>query len=362
MSAPARITFFVDPAWKKDGMSHIPLLFPFWGNSVTQNSPFHYALFEKYSFDTACYGITSDPTKADMVLMPYSHNIALAKYPELMEECAKRAQEMGKLLLIDGVGDIEHPIAIPHAVILRYGGYRFKKDSRELHIPPYADDLLERYCGGELAVRLKTPKPVVGFAGWTQIKSTQLFKTLIKELPVRLWSLVDSRYGAYKKGIFFRRRAIAALRSSGLVAANIIERNSYSAHIKTAADATDTLRKEFVENILASDYCLDVRGDANNSTRLFEILSLGRIPVIVDTERNLPFAEQVDYRAFSLLVDFRDIGALPERIAALHQRLSPEQFAQMQTKAREAYLYHFRIDALMPHLVADLSRRIHLHD
>ena len=361
MSAPASITFFVDPAWRREGLSHIPLLFPFWGNSVTSNSPFHYALFEKYSFDTFCYRITDDPTKADMVLMPYSHSTALAKYPGLIEECAKRAQELGKLLLIDGVGDIERPIPIPHAVILRYGGYRTAVDSRELHIPPYADDLLERYCGGILQVRDKAVVPVVGFAGWTQMGPIQLIKAIIKELPVRLRGLADRRYGAHIKGIFLRRRALAALRRSE-VKANIIERRSYSAHAKTASGAPHELQREFVDTILASDYCLDVRGDANNSTRLFEILSLGRIPVIVDTERNLPFGGEVDYKSFALLVDFRDIDQLSERIIQFNQSLSPERFAQMQHTARQAYEQYFRIDAVMPHIIAKLKERITLYE
>ena len=358
MSVPASITFFVDPVWRHEGLAHIPLLFPFWGNSVTSNSPFHQALFEKYSFDTSYYSITDDPAKADMVLMPYSHNTALTKYPELIAECAKRAQELGKLLLIDGVGDIEQSIDIPHAVILRYGGYRTALDSRELHIPPYADDLLQRYCGGVLQVRDKAAVPVVGFAGWTQMGPIQLIKALIKELPMRLRSQFDWRYGAHIKGIFLRRRALAALRRSTQIVTHIIERGSYSAHTKTASGAPHELQREFVDNILASDYCLDVRGDANNSTRLFEILSLGRIPVIVDTERNLPFGGEVDYQAFSLRVDFRDIDALPERITTFHHSLSPERFAQMQQKAREAYQDYFRIDAMTKHIASQLKERI----
>lgn len=359
MSQP--LTLFVDPQWKREDVAHSPLLYPFWGNALTERTPFQRELFEHYTFDTTLYRITDNPNEADMVLIPYSHNMALNKCPALIDECAARAKSLNKLLLIDGVGDIEHPITIPHAVILRYGGYRFKKDSRELHIPAYADDLLERCRGGKLTLREKSQKPVIGFAGWSRQNFFQTFKTLVKEAPIRLRSLFDIRYGAYVKGVSLRMRALRILHNSGEVGVRFIERPSYSGHRQTASHLPKELRQEFVDTIVESDYCLDVRGDANASTRLFEILSLGRIPVIVDTERNFPFFEKIDYSAFSLLVDFRDLAALPERIARFHGGLSPEAFKDMQRAARDAYVRYFRVDALMTHLVPELRKRIEAH-
>ncbi len=356
------LTLYVDPAWRREGAAHTPLLYPFWGNALSDNTPFHKALFERYSLDVSLYGITDDASQADMVLMPYSHNVALAKFPGLIDECAVRASALGKLLLIDGVGDIEHSVSVPHAVVLRYGGYRFKGDPREIHVPPYADDLLERYCNGELSVRGKGQTPVVGFAGWASSTPWQFAKTYIKELPMRLYACADTRYRACKKGIFFRRRVLSLVRASKDVSANIIERQSYSGHRETAVDVPEELRREFVENLLGSDYCLDVRGDANASTRLFEILSMGRIPVIIDTERNFPFSDYIDYRTFSLVVDFRELDALPERVVQFHAQVSPERFREMQRAAREAYTKYFRVDSLMTHLVPELRKRMHSHD
>src|SRR3989338_5574017 len=114
------------------------------------------------------------------------------------------------------------------------------------------------------------------------------------------------------------------------------------------------LRQDFVDTVLNSDYALDVRGDANDSTRLFEILSLGRIPVIVDTERNFPNSDILNYSEFCLIVGFRDIQKLPEKIAEFHKNISPEKYEAMQRKAREAFVQYFRIDAQMRHIVRQL--------
>lgn len=348
------VTFFVDPKWRRSNLQHTPLLYPFWGSLLTDSTPFWRELFERRGFDTKYYSITDNPSAADMVLMPYSHTVVLASAPELLEACAAEARQQGKRLLIDGLGDVERSVHIPEAIVLRYGGYRFLKQSNTIQLPPYADDLLEMYRGGSLELRHKGDTPVIGFAGWASLTRRQELRAVLKEVPTRMRALFDARYRACKKGIFFRREAIRVLKASTSVISNFIIRSTFSANASTMSGAPEDLRRAFVENLLSSDYGLCIRGDANSSVRLFETLALGRIPVIVDTECIFPFADVVDYRSFSLIVDFRDIKRLPHIIADFHALLSDEQFVAMQQKARAAYLQYFRVDALMPHIVHEL--------
>ncbi len=349
------ITFYVDPAWRRPNLQHIPLLYPFWGNPLTESVPFWRELFNKRGFDTRLYSITDDRAQADMVLMPYSHTVVLGLAPDLLEACAAEARAMGKRLLIDGLGDVERPVEVPDAVVLRYGGYRFEPRHNVIQIPPYADDLLEIYHQGALQVRHKGERPVVGFAGWASLSFAQELRTIIKELPMRLRSLISPRYRARKKGVFFRREAIRLLRSSDAVEANFIERPTFSASAHTMSGAPEDLRREFAENLLSSDYGLCIKGDANASVRLFETMALGRIPVILDTEMVLPFADVVDYTTFAFIVDFRNIKRLPELLAEFHTNLEDGEFVAMQECARAAYVRYFRVDALMPHILRKLA-------
>jgi len=349
------ITFFVDPAWRRTNLQHIPLLYPFWGNPLTASQPFWRELFDRRGFDTNYYSITDNPAIADMVLMPYSHTVVLGSAPDMLEICATEARQQGKRLLVDGMGDVEQPVNIPEAVVLRYGGYRFSRQPNTILAPFYADDLLEIYRNSSLELRHKKAKPVIGFAGWASLTFQQEVRTMLKELPVRLLALFDRRYSACKKGIFFRRAAIKVLQNSSAITPNFIIRSSFSANTSTMSGSPEDLRREFVENLLSSDYGLCVRGDANGSVRLFETLALGRIPVILDTECNFPFADVVDYKSFSLTVDFRDLKRLPQIVADFHASLTDEQFATMQKNARTAYMQYFRVGALMPHILRELS-------
>ena len=334
------LMLYVNPAWKRKGL-HTPLLFPFWGNPTEEISLFTKELFDSFSFDTSLYGITDDIGAADMVLPTYRHNWFLRHDKALLEECARTAREAGLPLLVDGVGDIEFPLNIANAFVLRIGGYRF----------------MERCVGGQLHIRKKKEgRPTVGFAGWAKLTPKQYLRTVLKELPMRLRGLYDSRYRSMTKGVLWRKKAIELLHHSPLVGLNLRVRGSFSGSARTAEGDMRVLRQQLVDTVLESDYALDARGDANESIRLYEILSLGRIPVIIDTERNFPFCDAVDYRSFSLMVDHRDLGRLPEIIAGFHAHVSPEQYETMQRKAREAFVHYFRVDAQMRQIIRQLPK------
>ena len=358
MTSADRLIFYVNPLWRRQGI-HTPLLNPWWGNPLTDSSLYTKELFDSYSFSTAYYAITDDLGKADMVLAPYPHVWFMRHDMVLFDECVRTARGESLPLLIDGTGDIEYPINIENAYILRYSGYRFLPERRRIQIPLFADDLLERRRGGRLAIRKKGEgKPNVGFAGWARLSLKQYLRTVIKELPMRLRGIFDTRYRACTKGVLWRQKAIKILQSSPHVTFNLRVRNSFTASVKTAEGDMQKLQEEMVDTILQSDYALDVRGDANNSARLFEILSLGRIPIIIDTERNFPFSDKVDYSSFALIIDFHDIKCLPERVAEFHKRISPERFEQMQRNARDAYVNYFRVDALMCSIVEELHMMV----
>src|SRR3989344_7425605 len=126
-----RITFYVNPAWRCDAQ-HVPLLYPFWGNPLDpKRVPFQHAIFEHYGFDQAYYRITDKEDEADLVLMPYAHNTVLRAMPDLFIQCRQVAHRLGRPFLVDGIGDVEHPVS-DDILVLRYGGYRFEKKGNEI--------------------------------------------------------------------------------------------------------------------------------------------------------------------------------------------------------------------------------------
>lgn len=352
-----KLVLYCKPSWRRSGW-HSPLMFPFWGNVTADQALFTKQVYDSYPYDTSLYTVTDDITKAHMVFPPYRHNWLLQNDPALLSECVHAAKEASLPLLIDGIADIEHPVDIENAYVLRIGGYRFLPDRFRIQVPVAADDLLERCVQGELRVRTKTSnKPIVGFAGWATLSAAQRVRTLLKQMPYRIRSFFDERFAAMKKGVLWREEAIMMLQQCARIEMNLKARPSFSGNAKTASGNLERLRSDFVQTVLNSDYCLDVRGDANESMRLYEICSLGRIPLIVDTERNFPFEGRIDYSTFSIRVDFRELHRIGEIVADFHASVSGETFEAMQKHARDVYVRYFRTDKQMEHIIAELRAR-----
>lgn len=358
MITQERLKLYVDPKWRRREV-HSPLMNPWWGNPFEEQSVFPKQMYDTYSFDTSFYLVTENIKEAEMVFAPYRHSWLVRSDRALLDECLRKAKDNDLPLLVDGASDIEYQVEGERIVVLRYGGYRFIPEEGRVQVPLNTDDLLARCRDGRLQIRAKKEgKPSVGFAGWAKLSVRQYLRTMAKESLVRLRGIIDSRYRACTKGVLWRKKALNILNRSPLVDLNLRARGTFSATPKTAEGDVMRLREEMVETILSSDYALDVRGDANNSARLFEILSLGRIPVIVDTERRFPFMDKIDYSSFAVVVDFRDIKKLPEIIADFHRKVSPARFEEMQRNAREIYLKYFRIDAQMGYIVEEVRKRI----
>jgi hypothetical protein len=96
-------------------------------------------------------------------------------------------------------------------------------------------------------------------------------------------------------------------------------------------------RQRFAGNILGNDYTLCVRGAGNFSTRFYETLSAGRIPLMIDTRCVLPFADRIDWQRHCVIVAERDIDRAGEILAEFHAGLSPEAFRRLQVENRRLW-------------------------
>lgn len=368
------LRLYVNPAWRRDD-SYSSLMIPFWGNPHEDTRFELKELFDAFSFDTRYYGITDDITQADMVFVPYRQwwLVRTADGPRLLKECAEAARNVNLPLLVDGIADGEHLLNIDNAYVLRIGGYRFLRKQHNLwgipphirwepnriEVPTQPGDFLHQCRGGILQIRPKREGvPVVSFAGIIRTTFKNMMHERLNELPLYLHGMRDTRYNAMSLGYFWRTRALRILEKSDKVACSFDAQDMYSSStsVPRSPQERKQMREQFVQRVLDSDYALDVRGNANASLRLYEILSLGRIPVILDTERILPFQDVVDWSRFSLIVDFRDIKYLPDIIADFHASVTPERFEDMQRAAREAYVKHFRVDAQLPHILREINK------
>lgn len=349
-----KLKLYVNKDFLTKDLLVIPLLFPFFGAMFRGNSPYSTKTHE-YGFDTKYFELVSSVHNAEYVLIPYDYWQIQKRHPELLEQMIKEAQDAGKPILIDASGDAAGKIGVPNSRILRINQYRYDLPGNEITVPVPCEDLLESYGNGQIVLREKGEIPIIGFVGWGRLSFKQRTRTLVKELPWRFLSLLIRRYAVYRKGVFWREKAIRIFECSSKVKTNFIIRASYSGNIRTLAGDPIKNREEFVRNIVESDYTLVVRGDANAATRFYETLALGRIPVVIDTECMFPLEDKINYREFCVFINYTDLKNAPEILADFHKKLPSEEFIAMQQKARYIFKEYLRSDAFSRHLAGVLK-------
>ena len=338
-------------------MTYTELLFPFWGVVAKESMPYVRAAALQYQYSKNDFSLVDTIAEADYVLMPYNYERLLAVNPERVATIIKEAHEVKKPLLLDGSGDIENPIDIPNSLILRVSQYSYNKKENEITIPFIAEDLVETFYEGDVGIREKPEVPEVGFTGWASMTCKARVKLWIKELPIIMASFIDSRRRAEHKGLLYRARALSALEKSEGIITHFRARGTYSGHVKTITGNVSDNRREFVETLRNCDYALAIKGDANSSVRFYEALSMGRIPLFLDTACVLPLEDVIAYRDFCVFVDWKDTDVISEKLLEFHASVSPERFKEMQVRAREVYREYLRVDAFSKHLANILRER-----
>lgn len=324
-----------------DALPYLPLLYPNLGQQRRGSSLFYEEVFNVLK--EPAVEIAADHTKAEFILIP--HNYFHLKRAGMLRNYMEKARQLAKEtpIILFAYGDSDEDIYYPNTIVFRYSQYRYKQKKYEVIMPPYAADLGR----GNILPRRKGRVPAIGFCGWADYETAaRRLKAGVKHMGIELQALWgDSRIRARKKGIYFRQKAIqAALRSPG-IQTNFIIRTFHSHHAATIRMSEAEARREFIQNILDSDLGLAVKGDGNASVRFYEILSLGRVPLRVDTESLYPFEDRLQYRSFSLPISYQDLDRIGEAVLEFWSNTSEEQFLEMQKQARVAFERYFRPDA-----------------
>lgn len=95
----------------------------------------------------------------------------------------------------------------------------------------------------------------------------------------------------------------------------------------------------YEEGLLSSKFCLHVKGFEVNTARICDAIYFGCVPVIIANHYDLPFADILNWKSFSIVVATLDIPLLKK---ILHD-VSPEQYVMLKNnvlKVRKHFRWH----------------------
>lgn len=345
------LRIFADRSFLPENTPPCVLLAPFWGLIDADPITGSGRIFAPYVESGANYFKLASLEEADFAVVPanFEHYTRQPDAQTRLRRLAEMAAQAQKPLVVFYRGDYEYPIDVGVPVDLRVFRTSLTETARrpgEHTLPAWSADFLEEYRGGQLRLRDKRDTPVVGFCGDMSSGSRRVTRL------ARWLGQHPARYAFFKllgvelikhPGSRHRWHALHALRKAKGIQRNFVLRYGYwngAVYRGTVLDGQklEQSRTEYVENMLESDYVLCVRGKGNYSYRLYETLSCGRIPLLVDTGGGLPFSEWIDWRRYCVWVEADDLPRIGERVRAFHAGLTPESFRDLQAACRQLWL------------------------
>lgn len=217
-------------------------------------------------------------------------------------------------------------------------------DEKLIPIPTWLYDLRTK-----ISAIPKPPMPTIGFVGNT-LYPGRISSLAGLPMPQALKSwLASSRFvnqnislGA-RRGIgrLVRSKVLRVAQASPYLHTEFIARTG-DYFLMTPAEKQKA-RTEYVQHIQDNAYTICMRGDNNDNYQMYEVMSAGRIPILIDTNLQRPTLKSGKWEDFCVIVPFQEIHRLGEIVESFHRKLSPEDFLAVCQKSRAAF------EELLPH-------------
>lgn len=300
------------------------------------------------------FEIVDNIEKADFVAIPHSVRRIAPLFKKHIEETITLADQYHKEVIVFVRGDLSHDVHIENAIVFKPSIYKHDKRAKEVIFASLARDLsLET----PVVLRHKSDKPSVSFCGYAGFP---FLKTHLKYLAKNAWLdftsviLQQPELCAYKRGIYFRRVSLTRLASDSRIDTRFIVRKAF--FHQTGLDPGH-MRQEYLKNMSDADFVLCPKGDGNYSMRFYEALSLGKIPILIDTDMILPFEQIIDYSRCIVRVPHTQLHSLPEILVEFYNSISDQVFVDMQQNARRVYLEYLRYDVYFGRVLQFLKEK-----
>ena len=328
----------------------VDLLIPFIGIS---NEEYSEGRLYAHTFDEYCkhahdYIELVTIEECEVCLFPINYAQVwdnLDSRPEKIKGFFDKVRDSGKKVFVFLGHDINAVgVNVGNAIVFSGAIDKSRQVKDVYSYPHFFSDLLV-YNNTPFAPKTKSTLPVVGFCGY----APPLEIKIGKEKVISFLKLAANYAGIMKRfpskiSHSYRARAIIALKRSDKVRPNLRIKNTFAFGPNGQLNTGNTkesdvdFRKNFINNILESDYTLCVRGIGNNSIRFFETLCCGRIPIFVNTDSVLPFDHVINWKSKCLWIEERDIDAVGSAVDKFHRSISADEYQRLQSELRNLWI------------------------
>lgn len=315
-----------------------PLLKPFIkGKGFTDNQR-----IAMYNVSELHFEFTDTLEDSDVVILTMAWNYYVkTKQTKIAIDFIEECDALGLKVLVVNGGDFG--VRIPYfknLICLRFGGYKSKFSKNEFALPPFIQDPLIAHFNREAIVaKPHLSKPIIGFCGQANASylntGKETLRTVFRNLKFHTGNSPNEPQQILSTSML-RASVLGGIQESPKVVSEFILRKEYRAGIRTNKDSHSTTR-EFYDNLESSNYVVCVRGAGNFSTRFYETLAMGRIPIFINTDCALPFDEELEWKKHVVWVDYKERSKVTDKVVDFHSALSDKDFIDLQRNNRKLW-------------------------
>jgi len=231
-------------------------------------------------------------------------------------------------------GDFGFTFKNENVLTFRMGGFNSKLPINTCILPSFVNDPYNKILKNDFFVLPKKESPTIGFVG----NANGSFFKFLKEFILYLKrGIINLRYGypedhhpfypASKK----RYKLLYKIQKDKRIQSDFIFRDKYRARNENKEKTTF----EFFKNIQDNLYTFCLRGNGNFSVRFYEVLIMGRIPVLINTDVRLPLEDLIDWNKHCVIVSE---DSIIQDLLNFHSSKTELELEEIQTNNRKLVL------------------------
>lgn len=242
------------------------------------------------------------------------------------------------------------PLDYNYVQVFRTSMYRSITGNIENALPAFIDDKIKiaSKCLGHNSFYgkaiSKEDTPVIAFMG----QSAPLVLPWKTNVKMILNKVSDSFNLPFKFNLFLNRGYLARRAAlKRLIASDNVHVKYFISSWVEKHDNEYDYYNRYYQSVCDSPYQLCAAGFGNYSFRFYEVLALGRIPVLVDTDCKLPFEDVVTWENHIIRICERDVNRVDQILLDFHASITNEEFESMQLLNKELFNTMFTRDGFM---------------
>jgi hypothetical protein len=268
------------------------------------------------------YSLTNDIEESDLCAYAYELKAGEDDVQTDLKRFEETCRRAGKPLVAFNNEDSTDLFSFDFATLFSTSYYKSqKRDNTRLYLGWSKDFQCYRDVRRAIETTDIAREPDVAYCGYGYVGLSSLKKVAL--------GLVPGKLGATTAGSTIRGYAMARLAGSRRIKKNFILRNGFLGGVREA-------REGYVENMFSANYGLCARGAGNFSYRFVELLSAGVIPLFVDTDSDLPFSDELDWRGMMPIVEVGRLHEIVDVLVDFHRK-NAHQLQDIRLRMRAIY-------------------------